>query len=219
MSMDLVAAVVSFLLTLMVLSYLVGDNPAFRVAVHVFVGVSAGYVAAVAWWQVLFPNLILPLVTGSTSSRAMLAVPLLLSGMILMKAWPPLSRLGAPSMGLLVGAASAVAIGGAIQGTLIPQVQITLEGADASRLNSIESILNGLLVFVGAISSLTYFHFTARLQNDGSTRRLAAINLLARVGSAFIAITLGVVFAGVYSAALTALIERLRFIVTFLGMP
>jgi hypothetical protein len=40
----------------------------------------------------------------------------------------------------------------------------------------------------------------------------------AAVGSVFIAVTLGVLLAGVYSAALTALIERLHFISGFLGL-
>jgi hypothetical protein len=218
MSTDFLAAVVAFLLTVMIFSYLVGDNPAFRIAVYIFVGVTAGYVAAVAWWQVLLPDLMLPLIAGTPASRAMLAVPLLLSGMVLMKAWPPLSRLGAPAMGLLVGAASAVAIGGAIQATLLPQAQATLDAVDPGRLNSIEGLLNGILVFLGVLTSLIYFHFSARLQADGSVRRLAPIELMARIGGVFLAITLGVLFAGAYSAALTALIERLQFLGNFLGL-
>jgi hypothetical protein len=218
MSIDLLAAIVAFSLTVMIFSYLVGDNPAFRIAVYLFVGVTAGYVAAVAWWQVLLPNLILPLMAGAPATRAMLAVPLLLSGMVLMKAWPPLSRLGAPAMGLLVGAASAVAIGGAIQGTLWPQVRATLEAVDPGTLNSVEDLLNGFLVFLGVLTSLTYFHFSARLHADGSVRRPALIDFMARIGGIFLAFTLGVLFAGVYSAALTALIERLQFIGSFLGI-
>ena len=68
-SHDLVTGLLSFLLTLMILSYLVGDNPAFRVAVYIFVGVSAGYAAAVAWWQVIYPKVLLPLLTGSLIER------------------------------------------------------------------------------------------------------------------------------------------------------
>jgi hypothetical protein len=218
MTMDFLAGIVAFLLTVMIFSYLVGDNPAFRIAVYIFVGVTAGYVAAVAWWQVLLPDLLLPLVTGTPATRAMLAVPLLLSGMVLMKAWPPLSRLGAPAMGLLVGAASAVAIGGAIQGTLLPQAEATLDAVDPGRLGSVEGLLNGALVFLGVLTSLIYFHFSARLHADGSVRRLAPIELIAPIGGVFLAITLGVLFAGVYSAALTALIERLTFIGSFLGI-
>lgn len=218
MSNDLPATIVAFLLTVMIFSYLVGDNPAFRIAVYIFVGVTAGYVASVAWWQVLLPNLILPLIAGAPATRAMLAVPLLLSGMILMKAWPPLSRLGAPAMGLLVGAASAVAIGGAIQGTLLPQTRATLDAVDPGKLNSVEGLLNGALVFLGVLTSLTYFHFSARLHADGSARRPVPIDFMARIGGIFLAITLGVLFAGVYSAALTALIERLQFIGSLVGV-
>jgi len=48
-------------------------------------------------------------------------------------------------------------------------------------------------------------------------RRFGFIELIAFVGSIFLAITLGVLFAGVYSAALTALIERLHFFGSFFG--
>jgi len=44
----------------------------------------------------------------------MLAVPLLLSGLLLMKGWPP-CRDWFACAGMLVGVAAAVAIGGAIQ--------------------------------------------------------------------------------------------------------
>ena len=218
MSADFVGPVVAFLLTVMILSYLIGDNPAFRLAVHVFVGVTAGYVAAVAMRQVLLPDLILPLVGGTAAARAMLAVPLLLSGMLLMKGWPPLSRLGVPAMGLLVGVAAAVAIGGAIQGTLLPQVVATLESMDARAIASPEGVINGTLLLLGVITSLIYFHFSGRIRAEGSIRRLGVIEFLAGIGAVFLAITLGVLFAGVYSAALTALIERLHFLEGFLGL-
>ena len=65
LSNNLVPGFLGFLLTLMILSYLVGDNPAFRVAVYIFVGVSAGYVAAVAWWQVIYPKVFLALFSGT----------------------------------------------------------------------------------------------------------------------------------------------------------
>src|SRR5574341_1484354 len=130
MSPDVIAGIVAFFFTLAIFSYLIGDNPLFRVAVYIFVGVSAGYVAAVAWWQVLWPDLVLPLIAGTASQKAILATPLLLSGLLLMKAWPPLSRLGTPSVALLVGVSAAVAIGGAVTGTLFPQVNATINQFD-----------------------------------------------------------------------------------------
>ncbi len=47
MSIEIISALVGFLLTLMVFSYLIGDNPLFRIAVYLFIGVSSGYAATV----------------------------------------------------------------------------------------------------------------------------------------------------------------------------
>jgi hypothetical protein len=218
---DLIASIVAFLFTLAIFSYLIGDNPLFRVAVYIFVGVSAGYVAAVAWWQVLWPDLVVPII-HAPKENAVLAVPLLLCGLLLMKAWPPLSRLGTPSVALLVGVSAAVAIGGAVTGTLFPQVNATINSFDLSKVTSpaqaTEILLDGGFILAGLVSTLAYFHFGARTAADGSVRRLGVIELLAFIGSIFLAITLGVLFAGVYSAALTALIERLYFFGTFFGL-
>ncbi len=218
-SPDLIAGIFAFLLSLMIFSYLVGDNPLFRVAVHIFVGVSAGYVAAVAWWQALWPDLIFPLVSGPALQRALLAVPLVLSGLLLMKAWPALSRLGTPSMAILVGIGSAVAIGGAVTGTLFPQIGATINAFDLHKAASpFEVLINGGFILAGVATTLVYFHFSAGPAAGGSVKRFSLIEIIAFVGGIFLAITLGVLFAGVYSAALTALIERLHFFGTFFGL-
>jgi len=215
MSPDLIAGVIAFLFTLMILSYLIGDNPLFRVAIYIFVGVSAGYVAVVAWWQVLWPDVVFPVMTGTPAQKALLAVPVLLSGLLLMKAWPPLTRLGMPAMGLLVGTGAAVAIGGTVSGTLLPQINATMGLFTATKF--IADPIDALFIMLGVVTSLVYFHFSARTMADGSVRRFTLIEMTAFVGGIFVAITLGVLFAGIYSAALTALIERLHFLGTFFG--
>ena len=218
MNAELIGSLVAFLMTVMILSYVIGDNPIFRLAVNLFVGVAAGFVAAVAWWQVLVPRLLIPLLLGSPSSRAFLAVPLVLIGLLLMKAWPPLSRLGSPPLGLLIGVGSAVAIGGALQGTLIPQLTATVDAFDIVRAASLGQLANAAFVLLGLIATLVYFQFSASARKDGSLGRPRLIGWIATVGTVFIAVTLGVLFAGVYSAALTALIERLHFVLAFVGL-
>ena len=218
MSLEIVSGGIACLITLMILSYLIGDNPAFRFSVHILVGVAAGYVAAVAWWQVIFPHLILPLIAGPAEARAPKAIPLLLSGLLLMKVWPRFSKLGAPPLGVLVGIGSAVAIGGAIQGTLLPQLMSGIELAVPARVASVEGIVNGALILAGLVASLIYFQFTGKGRGAESGKRPMAIEFVAGIGAIFLAVTLGILFAGVYSAALTALIERLRFLGGFVGL-
>lgn len=222
---ELLSASVSFVVTVIILSYLFGDNPLFRATIYVFVGVSAGYVAAVAWNQVILPQLILPILSGTVFSNAiqaaLLIVPLIGSGLLLTKASPRLSGLGQIPMAFLVGVGAAVTIGGAVLGTLLPQVSATFGGFDvgtavARNINPAFMVFNGALVLIGVVGTLAYFHFGARQKADGTVKRNFLIEILTWIGRVYVAITFGVLFAGVYMAALTALIERMDSLRTFI---
>jgi len=60
------------LLTLMVFSFLWRDNPLYKLAEHIFVGVSAAYWMVVGFWTTLWPNAVARLWPG--------AVPLIQPG-------------------------------------------------------------------------------------------------------------------------------------------
>jgi hypothetical protein len=212
--LDIVGGLIGFLLTLMVLSYLIGDNAFFRVAVYLFVGVAAGYAAAVAWWQVLMPRLVTPLIYGP--DRVLALCGLILGILLLMKLSPRTSRLGNPAVAYLVGVAAAVGIGGAVIGTLIPQAQASINTMDLSNAGNalLERFIYGLLMLIGTITTLVYFHFGARSTPAGPQRN-RVVTILAWIGQVFIAITLGVLFAGVFSASLAALIGRVSAISDF----
>jgi hypothetical protein len=198
---DLAGGAVGFVLTLMVFSYLIGDNPLFRLAVHIFIGVAAAFAAAIAVSNVLWPQLVLPLVSGPRDARLALAVPAILSVFML-------------------GAGMAAAIGGSVLGTVFPQVSATINLFDRSSLGAGGAfwvrLVEGALVLAGTLSALAYFHFSARPQPGEPAKRSSLVAGPAWLGQIFIAITLGALFAGVYAAALAALIERLRFLVEFL---
>jgi hypothetical protein len=217
-NVELITGIVSCALTIMVLSYLIGDNPFFRVAVYLFIGVSAGYVTAVAWYQVLVPRLISPLLQGGTDLW-LLIVPLVLGGLLLMKISPRLSPLGSPSLGFMVGVGTAVAIGGAVLGTLIPQIQAAITPFDlrlaGSSALALERLFEGSVMLVGTVSTLAFFHFGAKQQPGNVVTRNRLIEVLAIIGRFFIAVTFGVLFAGAYAAALTALVSRLYFVWSF----
>lgn len=224
-SSDLLSAGISFLITILILSYLFGDNPLFRAAVYVFVGVSAGYVAAVAWNQVILPLLIQPIWSGAAFSgewqEMLLLFPLLGSALLLTKVSPRLSGIGQLPMAFLVGVGAAVTIGGTVLGTLIPQIGATIDGFNMrlANVNGIDTafiFLNSALVLVGVVGTLAYFHFGARQKEDGSVKRNFLVEILTWIGRVYIAITFGVLFAGVYMTALTALIERIDSLRTFI---
>jgi hypothetical protein len=217
---DLLGGFVGLWLTLLVFSYLLGDNFLFRIAIHIFIGVAAGFSAVVAFYNVILPQLILPLLSGGQGERLLLLVPLILSILLLAKVSPRLSRWGNVSMAYLVGVGAAVAIGGALMGTLFPQVRATinlfdLQAAQEGGSNIFFQFVNGSIILVGALTTLAYFHFGTSAKSDQPSQRPAWIEWLAQIGKIFIAIAFGVLFAGVYSAALMSLIDRLYFIVDF----
>jgi hypothetical protein len=216
MPIELISALVGLLLTLMVFSYLIGDNPLFRVAVYLFIGVASGYAAAVVWHYVLIPKLFQSL----TALNPVSIIPLVLGVSLLAKFSPRISWIGNFAMAVLVGVGAAAIVGGALLGTLLPQAQAAIEGFDVrsagSGFEAASRLLRGMIMLGGTIFTLASFHFSASRSADGTPQRNRIIEGIAWIGRIFIAITLGVLFAGVYMSALTAMIERLTFMINFI---
>ena len=214
MPIDLISGIIGFFLTLMIFSYLIGDNPLFRIAVYLFIGVSSGYAAVVIWYYVLVPRFS-PLMDDPT--QLLLLIPLILCFSILTKLMPRISWIGSFAMAVLVGVGAATAIGGALLGTLIPQAQASMDaldlGATGGGAAALYKLADGAVMLFGTVFTLAYFHFSAKRVSDGSVKRNAILEILAWVGRIFIAVTFGVLFAGVYMAALIAMIERLSSLI------
>lgn len=207
---DLIGVLVGFTLTLFVFSYAWGDNPFFRIASHLFVGVAAGYATVIVIYNVILPQLIFPLLSGNRGEMIQAVIYLVPSALILTKMSSRLSKIGNPSMAILVGIGAAAAVGGAVIGTVSPQV--------AASINIFEdqNFINAGVILVGTLATLIYFHFGRKKKSDQSPTSGQVIQGIGWIGQAFIAITFGALFAGVYFAALTALIERFSFIWIFL---
>jgi len=78
-------------------------------------------------------------------------------------------------------------------------------------------VVNALLILIGTITSLAYFHFGVRSRGDQTAQRPLWIEILSQIGQVFIAVAFGTLFAGAYAAALAALVERISFVWKFLS--
>jgi hypothetical protein len=216
---DLAGVFVGLFLTLCVFSYLLGDNAFFRVAIHVFIGVVAAYTLTVAFYNVIWPQLILPLITGSQADLLFVLVPLLLGALLLTKAAPRLTGWGGISVAYLVGVAVATAIGGTVLGTLFPQIGAAINLFDRrnmpdSGIDFVLAAVDSLIILVGTVATLVYFQFSVRARANQPPKRPRWVDGAALIGQIFIAISFGTIFAGTYAAALTAFVERWHFLVT-----
>lgn len=221
---------IALVITIFVLFYAFGDGPPFRIAIYIFVGVSAGYVGGVTWHAVIKPQLIDPLLNPESSSIPQMQsyFTLLLAVLLLTKLSPRTAVLGNPVSAFIVGIGAAAAIGGAIQGTLIPLASsassiISANTAQQIFTNISGSGINGLqflftiIYMLGTITTLMYFHFSAKTPLNQHPIRNRIIQIIANIGQLFIAVTFGTIFAGAMIASLDALIERLLFVWNTVG--
>jgi len=214
---EVVGLLLGLIFTLSIFSYILGDNMMFRLATHIFIGVAAGFACSVAWQSVIFPQLVRPLLIGTNTERVFVIIPLILSVLLFMKVSRRFSFLGSPVMGFLVGTGAAVAIIGAVTGTLFPQVSATINLFDLQAIvhreeNVLSQLFAGGIALIGTLTTFAYFNFGKRTIVDQLPVRFSFQKLIALTGQSFIAVTFGVLFAQILSASIVALIERVNFI-------
>ena len=205
---ELFAVWIAAILTLMVYSYLLADNPLYRLAQHLFVGSSVGYAAVVVIHNVLRPRLLEPLLDDATGNWPYV-LPLLLGLLLLTKARDNTAWLGNSSMAFLFGVGAALAIGGALIGSFLPQIQASWVSVLPSTAGGATAAVNNILMTVGTISTLSYFYFTmgARKNRGSSLLRFGST-----VGRWVLLITFGAIFGNRVMAYVSLLIERVHFL-------
>ncbi len=207
--LDLIGTLLGFVLTVAVFSYIWGDNLIFRIATHLFIGVTAGYVTIMVIHNVILPQMVFPFIEGDRSAKIFAILFLILGVLMLTKISPRLTKLGNPAVAYLVGVGAAAGVGGAVVGTLFPQASVSMR-----LFVDQENPLNALIILAGTLATLAYFHFGIRRGDteEQSSQRPAWLESISSVGQFFIAVTFAALFTGVYLAAITALIERMSFI-------
>jgi hypothetical protein len=209
-NLDLIGGWVSLVLTLLVFSYLLGDNFLYRIALHVLVGVAAGYTVIVALESVLVPWLNETLLANSdgrsaatmSALRMIGLIPFLIGVLLLFKLSPRLAPVGDLGLALVIGAGVAVAIVGAVAGTVDPLAREAGEriGDDA---------FNGAVILVGVITTLLYFQYFA-IERQGKVQRPRLFRLIGAVGQFFVMLTLGALYAGAILTSLAIFSDVIR---------
>lgn len=227
--MDTLGLIISLILTLMVFSYILNDNPLFKLAEHIFVGVSAGYAVLIIIYMVIMPAFFsIQLNNGTISSVNLLTKlpPILFCILLFLKIIPTqskiISMLGSITLAFLVGVGAAVAIGGALLGTLYPQTlavaSINLSPSNPAYADSPifllhNEFLSNIIIIIGTIGTLFYFTFAQRQQGVAKGLREGIVSFWAGMGRWVILITMGALFANTVSARIALLASRIQFVV------
>jgi hypothetical protein len=199
---ELLTLLAGFILTLAIYSYLVRDNPLYRLAIHLLVGVAAGYAVVVAVQSAILP-VARQIQADPAGAGALWLAPILLALLLLLRVVLPRTWLSNSSLALLVGVGAAVGLVGAVLGTLVPL---------AVGVRS-DNRLIGLLAALLTICALTYFHFTGRLNADGVVVMPVWRRYPAFVGKIVLTVTFAALFAGALNTSIVLLSERIGFFI------
>jgi hypothetical protein len=195
MSLALVGTWIAAFLTLSIFSFLYKDNPFYKLAEHIYVGVSAGFWVLYIWEFDVRPLLILRWLNETGFERYILIVPALLGAIMLTRWFPRISWISRYAIAFTVGIGAGLGITGSIHGYIIPQMRGTLL--------PFTSVDNVILV-VGVVTTILYFFF--------SREHKGVLGGAARVGIIFVMISFGASFGYTVMARISLLIGRIYFL-------
>lgn len=194
---------ISALLSLAIFSFLYRDNPFYRFAEHIFVGVANGWAVTFYWHNILAPSLFDPLFR---QGQLYYIIPFAIGMCYLTRFIPRVSWLVRIPIGLTIGYYTGAYIPAAIQTFIIRQVQgtiLTSENFQAWNAGSM-GVVWSLILFIGVICVLSYFYF--------SREHKGILGVTSRIGIIFVMIGFGAAFGYTVMARISLLIGRLQFI-------
>lgn len=207
---EIITLWVGGLLTLMIFSFLYKDNPFYKFAEHLFVGVSAAYAMVVAFWTTLMPNLVGYLYPSSIGwfannpaeaqevIKGILSqpwwklygryIPLIFGIMMLTRLHPRIAWLSRWAMAFIIGFASGTNLTRYLQSDFIQQINATLIPIIVFNNGSFSlgATITNIVIVGGALSALVYFFFSKEHKGwFGTTARSGIWVLMVAFGAAF----------------------------------
>ena len=210
----IVGAWVATGLTLFILTFLYQDNPLFKLAEHLYVGVSVGYAIVKTCDTVVIRLIYEPMVKQGDWS---LLIPLAIGALMLTRYVPKAAWMSRIAFAFVVGVGSGLAIPRVISSYILKQIEDTVRpllslAADGSATFSYSlldpaSNLNAIVLLIGVVSVLFYFFFSVEHTGTGK--------IVARTGIIFLMIAFGAAFGYTVMARMSLLIGRLADLIEY----
>ena len=171
----------------------------FKLAEHVFAGLSAGYYFGLIYHSVIVQQLWTPLSEGVDW---ILILPTMLGVLLFARYIPRAGWMSRLSLAFVIGSTAGIEFIRQLHGLILPQVAKTLLPLDS---------INNLLIIVGVLSTLIYFYF--------SKPHKGALGWVASAGIGFIMVSFGAHFGYTVMARVSLLIGRIQFLlIDWLGV-
>ncbi len=207
--MEIFGIWVAAFLTLCIYSFLYRDNPFYRFAEHLFVGISVGYGIVISIHQGFIPFAWEPFyaaVTGKSLQGLIKLIPIGIGLLFFARLSPQHTWLIRYPIAVLIGFGAGIAIPTVLRANIFEQTRGTVEPFAAIHAGTLSGwgIFEAVLMVVGVICTLTYFFF--------SVEHRGPIKWLSKVGIAFLMIGFGSAFGNTVMGRVALLIQRVDFL-------
>lgn len=189
-------------ITLSLYSFLYKDNPLFKFAENLYVGVAAAYSLTQIWYTVLWADVVNPLyeLGNESMDNLWLIVPTLLGLFMLTQlSSAKFSWLSRIAFAFVVGLGAGLTIPRTIAANLLAQMEPTMQPISATWDG-----LNLLIILVGVVTVLVYFFY--------SVEHTGPVGVASKTGIWFLMISFGASFGYTIMARLSLLIGRVGFL-------
>ncbi|MBN1425504.1 hypothetical protein JXA88_13200 [Candidatus Fermentibacteria bacterium] len=210
------------ILTLMIFSFLYRDNPFYKFAEHLFVGVSAAYWMVQGVWGTLMPNLVAKVAPGMVQSFMPEAagknpewhylIAALFGVLLLTRLVPSIGWLSRWSLAFVVGYSAGTNFIRYLQSDFIAQIRSTMIPLVVQGQGGLDlgASFSHLVLIVGVFCGLVYFFF--------SKEHHGALGRVSRIGVWTLMVTFGASFGYTVMARISLLLGRLQALIIWLRL-
>lgn len=195
-----ISTIIAGLLTLTIFTFLYKDNPLYKMAESLLIGVSIGYVLVITWTNTLMDMLFEPLFTNAELS---LLIPLILGLLMLGRFSNKTVALSRIPIAVMIGSGAGIAIPTMLYNRTIKQLSASVMPifTDSGGLN-----ISGIIVIVGLLATLSYFYF--------SREHKGKFGVFAKLGTYFLMLFFGTTFGYTVMSRMSTFIGRMEFLLT-----
>ena len=195
-----IGTILAALLTVAVLSFLYRDNPFYKVAEFLLVGVTIGYTLVITWSNNIVTKLIEPL---THDSQWHLIVPALLGLLMFARFWRKAAVWSRLPLAVLIGSGAGAAIPAMLEARTMKQLADTVTPLIAS--GGVPNF-SAIVVLVGVVCTLAYFYF--------SREHTGWFGHTAKLGTLFLMLFFGTTFGYTVMSRMSTLIGRIEFLLS-----
>lgn len=200
-------------LTLAIFSFLYNDNPIYKLAEHIFVGVSAAYGVVLIYYESVLGDMVYPLIrpekAGLTAPNYWVILPVILGLMILTRFMRRYDWLSRWPIAFIMGMGAGISIGPSVKAMILQQLAASFQPMWALKHGqtlpaTAWASFSNLLIAGGLLCVLSYFYFS--LEHKGVLR------VTSRTGIWFLMAAFGAGFGNTVMARISLLIGRIEFL-------